>query len=723
MGLPGRSRRVGVTALLGAGLVTLTAALPALALPSTAAPSAAAPTTAARGALARSGWAAVGGNLPASTDRIIGTYTNPRMTVEVALAPRHPAGLSARLLAVSDPANAAYEHWLAPGVFDAQYAPTPATTGAVAAYLRGAGLVVGRGSSPFLLTATGSSALVTAAFHTTLRTFRNGQGTRYFSNSAPVDLPTGLSGVLGVIGLSDTVREHSDITAPTGPDAGAARSGAAARSGGAPWSCQAAYPTKAQLFALVNDGVGFPMGYGGSPGCHGLTPAQTNSIYGATRGAAPAAAARERGRGVSLALFELSAYQTSDIDTWARTFYGPTFRPPLDNVIVDGGSLHTVCPPGDTCPETSEYYADDIEVDADIEMDLTIAPAARRITVYDAPSDFTGQTSLDEYNLIARSDADAVVSSSWGACENDLTLGYVQAENVIFEQLALQGQSMFSAAGDAGAFDCVRSDGSSILNVQDPATQPWVTGVGGTSLGHDNPGLEVHPSYPIGAETVWNVDGLCNPQPADGAEGGEPGSFWCDTEGAGGGGSSQYWGRPQYQQANGVTNVYTTYANGTTQCALAPLGRACREVPDVSANADMYTGFAEYCTGGETAPYSACGAQSPTGGGNWFPVGGTSLSSPLWSAIVADRDSYQGRRSGNVNPLLYELAELSPATYFHDITERRPRTSTGPAANDGPRVDNAPWATDNGLFPVTPGYDEATGLGTPRMANLITMSG
>ena len=507
------------------------------------------------------------------------------------------------------------------------------------------------------------------------------------------------------------MRERSNVTAPsdvTAPSNIAAPS--RARLVRPPPTCEAAYPTKAQIFALADHGVSFPMGYGGSPGCNGLTPSQTNSIYGApgAPGApAPALATgpRGQGRGVNLALFELSAYKTSDIDTWAHTFYGPAYRPPLDRVTVDGGPLHAVCPPGDDCPESSEYYASDIEVEADIEMDLAVAPAARRITVYSAPNDFTGQTSIDEYNLIARADADAVVSSSWGICENDLAPAYAEAENVIFEQLALQGQSMFSAAGDTGAFDCVRSDGSSIANVEDPASQPWVTSVGGTSLRHDNPGVAAHPAYPARAETVWNVDGLCNSDPVGPAEGGEPGTFWCGANGAGGGGSSQYWGRPSYQRADGVTNVHTTYANGTTQCALAPAGQACREVPDVSADADMYTGYAEYCTGGGSARNSACGEDSLDGAGDWFPVGGTSLSSPLWSAIIADRDSYRGRRSGNINPFLYELAELSPATYFHDITGR------------GQRTDN------NGLFPVTPGYDEATGLGTPRMANLIMMSG
>ncbi len=94
----------------------------------------------------------------------------------------------------------------------------------------------------------------------------------------------------------------------------------------------------------------------------------------------------------------------------------------------------------------------------------------------------------------------------------------------------------------------------------------------------------------------------------------------------------------------------------------------------------------------------------PAGAG-WFQIGGTSLSGPLWAAIIADRDSYQGHRSGNIKPLLYFLLNTDPSRYFTDITGIGPRQQA---------------ATNNGLFPTTPGCDMATGIGTPKMAALIT---
>ena len=134
---------------------------------------------------------------------------------------------------------------------------------------------------------------------------------------------------------------------------------------------------------------------------------------------------------------------------------------------MDGGPLAPVCPAGDTCPPPFEGYAGDIEVVADIENTLAVAKDSH-VIVYNAPNDETGQTELDEYTAIANQDTADTVSSSWGMCENDVTAGYVQAENTIFEQMAFQGQSMFGSSGDTGAFGCIRSDGTTIVNAERP---------------------------------------------------------------------------------------------------------------------------------------------------------------------------------------------------------------------------------------------------------------
>jgi kumamolisin len=630
-------------------------------------------------------YVAIPGSFEATGNTDLGAYSSERMSVSVVLAPSNGSKMSELLAGMYDPQSANYGKWLPSGEFYTRFAPSADQIAKITSHLQASGLSVERTSYPFVLRASGPSREVEAALGTTLHTYRSRKGTTYFANASEVRLPTEVAGaVLGVVGLTNTVRLHS-----------LHRVHASSQAAATP-ACDTPYPTVSQIVGLYIDGTGFPYGYGAGPGCSGLTPSQTNSIYGA-----PEVGRRGKGAGVNIAVFELSAYQRSDIQAWAQQFYGAAYKAPLVDAIVDGGPLAPVCPTNDTCPANYNGYSGDIEVDADIEIQLAVAPDVRSLIVYNAPNDYTGQTELDEYTAIADANAADVISSSWSVCENDVTAAMAQAENLVFEQMALQGQSMFGAAGDTGAFECLRSDGTTIVNSLDPPSQPWVTSVGGTSFDY-NPNVIADPRYPRGLETVWNVDNLCNSS-ANSEGTGYPGLDWCSATGAGGGGSSQFWGRPFYQFGPGITNPYTEYGNGTTNCALARSGTPCREVPDISANADEWTGYAEYCTGSAATPYSTCATFSggePAPG--WFQIGGTSLSSPLVSAVFADRVGYTGRRIGNANPLIYLLYNIDARGYFNDIT------GIGQTTNN------------NGLFPVLPGYDMATGVGTPKMGALIT---
>ncbi len=678
MGVLSRPVRVGAVAVGALAITAFTGAL-ASAGAATAAPA------------AGQGFVALAGSVSPTTDTIIGSYASSRMQVEVAVAPRDATGLNAELSALYDKTSPQYHHWLTTGQFDARYAPAPAAQQAVAKFLGASGLKVVPSGSPFLIRATGSSAQVSSTFRTSLSMFKDPRGTRYFANSTPVYLPASVAGAaLGVVGLTNTVRDTQQAKAPHHRANGILRAHDHATSTN---GCETGYPTVQQLADNIVGGQPLALGYGGGPGCSGLTPSQENSLYGA-----PHRGASAKGKGVNLAVFELSGYQRSDINTWAHHFYGPGYTPPLVDVNTDGGPLAPQCPAGDQCPPTIEGYSGDIEVDADIETQLAIAPDAKSLIVYNAPNDFTGQTELDQYSAIAKANQADVISTSWGLCENDLDQAYAQAENTIFQKMAAQGQSVFGDAGDTGAFDCIRSDGTTVPNVNDPASQPWVTSVGGTSFENFNPGTNPHPSYPRQGEAVWNVDNLCSDAGPSAANAGEGGFFWCAATGAGGGGNSIYWGQPSYQKGAGVINAGTS-----TNCSLAKPNTPCREVPDISADADEYTPYAEYCTGNANTPESVCGTFSssqPVPG--WFGIGGTSLSTPLVSAIIADRDGFNHKRTGSANQLFYKLYQFDPSFYFHDVTG------------------NGHIAKNNGLYPAVPGYDLATGVGTPKMTPLIT---
>ncbi len=161
------------------------------------------------------GFAALRDSTGLITGQRTGNYTSARMSVELTLAPRDPAGLAAALRAAYTPGSGAFHRWLAAGQFDARYAPAATVRSAVIAYLRSAGLTVAGSPSPFLIRATGTSAQVQGAFRTSLGSYRNGSGTRYFANSTAARLPAGLArDVLGVTGLTNTARPHSMLMTP-----------------------------------------------------------------------------------------------------------------------------------------------------------------------------------------------------------------------------------------------------------------------------------------------------------------------------------------------------------------------------------------------------------------------------------------------------------------------------------------------------------------------------
>ena len=295
---------------------------------------------------------------------------------------------------------------------------------------------------------------------------------------------------------------------------------------------------------------------------------------------------------------------------------------------------------------------------------MGLAPHAR-IVVYEGPNDSGSPSNTSNYDTLAAAvddDVAQVVTTSWGECEQLVGEGAAKAESVLFEQAALQGQSVVAAAGDSGSEDCYNpasSGGGRQLAVDDPASQPLVTGVGGTTLTLGSP---------LG-ETAWNT-GLGLPDP-----------------GAGGGGLSAFWPMPAYQRqaAPGLGIVTGPYA-GTGRCGSS----GCREVPDVAADAG--SAYAVYCTqeSFDCAP------------GGWTPVGGTSAAAPTFAALLALADSSAACATtgpvGFVNPALYAAAGGSDyPTAFRDVT-------TG---------DNDLTGSAGGLYPAATGYDLATGLGAP----------
>jgi hypothetical protein len=595
----------------------------ALGLTATAGPAAGAGTAPAEGA-ARVVLGQGLGGLPAG-DRAAGALDPAApVSVDVALSGADPARLDQAAQAVSDPASPTYRHFLAPGQFAARFGATPGTLAQVGAWLRGAGFSrVSDDPDGLLVHASGPARAAEAAFGTPLESVRLGGGGTARAESAAPSVPTALApAVVGVSGLDTAVHPTPQVHVGRLRAAGAASGPVADAGGSGPQACAA-------VQSLSGPGPG-----GGWTMTQLAQVYQFDSLYQQGR----------TGAGQRIALYELATYNPSDIAAFQRC-YG--LSNPVQDVAVDGGG-------------TDDPFGGNVEVTLDMEDAMAFAPAAA-VSVYMGPVSGTGP--IDTYARIADDDAARTVSTSWGLCEpySD-ELAPHQMEANLFRQMALQGQTIMAAAGDEGSEDCLGASANpdESLQVDDPASQPLVLAVGGTTL----------PTFgSLNGQTVWND---CQSAPDD--------SCALSGGGGGGGGVSGRWNAPSWQQAG----------SGST-AGSCPSHTACRSLPDVTADASGDSPYLVY--------YSAGIPGGPTAG--WLQVWGTSAAAPLLAGFLADADQGCAAGFGAVGGSLYALGRSQPGL-FSDVT-------TG---------DNDLTRTNGGHYAAGPGWDAASGWGSPTGAAL-----
>ena len=607
-----------------------------------------------------------GPHLPPGTEVLGPVDPSQQIDVDVELQPRDPAALAAFDAAVSDPSSPQYRHYLAKGQFAERFGPTPATIAATETWLRRQGLHPGRPAPDGLfLPVRATAAQLSTAFGVHLQRVRLPSGRiGRVASSAPL-VPSGLvPDVVGVVGLDDVVPRSPHWVAAT------ASSGAPAAptSPGAPTAMTSptttaspattASSTTVAPHAAATPRTAAARTASGPQPCSnaqrvgGLTANQIatayslTSVYGTGR----------LGQGVSVGVYELEPYTASDIATY-QSCYGTNAS--VTAVPVDGGPS-----PGAG-----------VEATLDIEVVIGIAPQAN-VLVYEGPNTNTG--ALDTYAKMVSDDTAAVLATSWGLCESEAGSAVIASEASIFQQAVAQGQTVTAAAGDEGSEDCYNDQVSppitdTSLQVDDPGSQPTVLSVGGTditSLG------------PPPTESVWN-NGLAG--------------------GAGGGGISQVWNVPSWQASALSGNAYETTVPWSCSTSSGQGSQpGCRTVPDVAADADPSSGWVMYCSG-----TCASSLNFPTG---WGPIGGTSVGSPLWAAVIALADSGCTQRAGDVHPLLYGLGGGG----FNDVTG-----ATAPANNQATTPTGPTPSAPGPYYPATTGYDLATGWGSPLASTLI----
>ncbi len=353
--------------------------------------------------------------------------------LEIYLQPGDGAGLAHLAGAVSAPGNPAYHHFLSVPQFTDRFGAPRADVAELDQYLEGQGLRVGPLAPDHLAQGvSGSVADLNRAFGTVLVRLRTAQGGTVVGSPVPPRLPARLvSGVSFVDGLEPWVDQVSNLVRfPPSPRARRGQAG----------------PEQANA-----DCSGMADA--------GLTPAQLAAAYGFngfySRG--------DQGQGETIGLIEYALP-----DTQAVSGYEACTGASLTIDYVPTGA-----PPKQTNPEVA----------ADIEVVAALAPKAT-VVVYESNQAGTG---LGPWQLAVSGSAAGglpdVISSSWDSCEPDTGLGssYYQAEEVLYDEAATQGQTVLVASGDNGSEGCVPETQSKALAVDDPASAPMVTAVGGTA--------------------------------------------------------------------------------------------------------------------------------------------------------------------------------------------------------------------------------------------------
>jgi subtilase family serine protease len=600
--------------------------------------------------------------LPESTapftahSRVIGDVAgSQRLTIQVWLKPRLAAAQS-YATAVSTPGNRLYHHYLSPDAYAARFGATAKAASAVEKWLSGQGFTdVHTSGQRAYVRATGTVSAIDAALHTTLKLYASSRSVNagpyeLRANSTPVKVPAALApSVLGVTGL-DNAAPIVPIIRPN-PDVAGAAKAKAPHFPCSEYYGQHSVTVKPKVYGRTS----FP-----TQVC-GYDAQQFRAAYGANL--------TNTGEGQTIALIELGLTQEmfQTLQDYARHNDMPAPSPERYEELSLGQ--------GTSCGD--DFF---IEEQIDVEISYDMAPGANQLVV--------GGDSCNngDFGLQGLFDADiavlggngihplaTVASNSWEGFDETQPASLDNIENSYLIRAAAEGVGMYFSSGDSSG-------------VETPSSDPDAIAVGGTTLGIGATGNRLF-------ETGWSTELslLLNNQ-------------WLNfgEYGAAGGGPSLLWAQPRYQK--GKVPRALSVAPGNR-------GGLVRSVPDISADADPYTGM-------------AVGILNITSKKTTYvqeTYGGTSVASPLVAGMVTAAQQGQKSAFGDVDPILYRLLRTAA------VNDTLPLTSASPVLYRGVVCDQYTCGLELATeFDVQSysmvgytgqvtlkGYDNMTGVGTP----------
>jgi len=594
-----------------------------------------------------------------SHDRATGAVAgSTRLTIQVWLRSGHLAAAERYATAVSTPGSKIFQHYLSPDAYTSRFGASRAAARSVASWLRHQGFgSVQTDAQRNYVRATAPVTAIDAAFKIQLQTYRSSAAV----NAGPYQLRANNQAVAIPRSLSSYVLGVTglDNAAPRLPLLRAPQGGAASSA-----SCSHYY---AQHYIS-----GLPRKFGRTSfptQICGYTARQLRAAYGMDK--------RNDGRGQTVSLVELGLAP--------RMFLTLQDQEKSDHFLAPSRHrYHQLSLGKNTCGDPFN-----VEEQLDVEASYAMAPGAKLLVIGGDScnnGDFgvQGLFNADIVNIDGHGSIhhplSRISSNSWGP-GNDLQP--VIDTNIMHGYLvraAAQGVGMYFASGDSSGVE-TPDDPFSIL-------------VGGTSLGLGKHGGRLF-------ETGWST-GISSVKHGKW-------TFPFDQF-ASSGGPSLIWAQPAYQR--GVVPRGMATAPGNRPGLV-------RSEPDISAVADLYTGYQVGCFGCSSHPSKF----------TEITVGGTSGASPLVAGIVADAQQGQEDAFGFTDPVLYQL---NGTRAFHDLLPSTKHTRglyRGLACTKAfcfgivqlVTIDAQNPHMNGYLGQVTArGYDNMTGIGSPNGQHFIT---
>ena len=563
-----------------------------------------------------------------------------------------------------NPASPLYHQWLTPDQFAARFGMSDADLTKVENWLEQQGFSIDRvARSKNAIHFSGSVRQVEQAFSTEMHYYKE-KGAQHFAPSTELSVPASIADTVLVVQNLDDFHPHSHMVPRRNARVKPSFTGAGSTN-------------------ASNESIFF------APG----------DIYTAYN-IQPLISASDTGAGQSITLVGQSAIQTSDIENFQKAA-GLAVKDPQQFLVPNSGN--------------STVFADGDESESDIDLEWSgaMAPGATINFVYTGNSN--NYSAFDSIMYAIDESIGTIISSSYGECETALPLSALASGTNLqtgleaaFEQAAMQGQTVLAAAGDAGSTDCSGETGLTTaqmeaLAVDYPGSSANVTAMGGTEINQTNSsyetvGLGYWQSDPGTTNIVTSVlqyipEQVWNDDAESVADGGTSLS-------AGGGGASALFPKPSYQ--TGVPGIPND-------------GK--RDVPDLALYASAFNPGYLLCSSDPTffeqgQEGSCTSGFQDAGTGDFTAAGGTSFAAPIFAGILALINQKQNYTAGQglINPTLYTLASNSTtyASAFHDIT-----------VGNNDCLGGSEFCSGTPGFSAGAGYDQASGLGSVDVANLV----